>query len=237
MKKLLLTIITLSVITLNGCYDPDTATVRINLGNIPIAKHEPKSFIDRILGFFEKDAYAQTAINFVETVHIAAYSKNTVVATASIQSVDIQIVSPGVSADYNYVELNVPAGEDITILVTGEDGGTFENHNNESYRNVTYYGYKTVNLKAGYTSTVDIAMISTNDLFASLNINHDCSYITWDSAGIPLKYVIEDGAGNILYSDYSSKPVAVMMATYYFYIEFDAFNNRTSDYNVYSSCK
>jgi len=45
MKKLIPAIITLSIITLNGCYDPDTATVRINLGNIPIAKHEPKSLL------------------------------------------------------------------------------------------------------------------------------------------------------------------------------------------------
>jgi hypothetical protein len=162
MKKLILTIITLSIITLNGCYDPDTATVRINLGNIPIAHHEPKSFIDRVLGLFEKEAYADPLPTFgiqITKVHIAAVSNDTVIATASIDAVDIDAYINMQQVE-SIIELNVPAGENIRIVVIGEYtpdvGGS---------KILSHYGHNTddIILKPGETTSVPIIMEDISD--------------------------------------------------------------------------
>lgn len=179
MKKLLLTIITLSIIALNGCYDPDTATVRINLGNIPIAHHEPKSFIDRLLGIFVKDAYAVplSSVRQVDKVHIAAISNDTIIASASIDADDIDAIDMG-NSYASQVELNVPAGENLDIIVIGEytpptDGSRYLSH----------FGHNTntVNLKPGETTSVPITMSTT--YFSSFGFDVDQSAlpysITW----------------------------------------------------------
>lgn len=122
MKKIIIAISMAVSLLYTGCYDPDTATVRINLGNMPIAKHEPVSFIDRVLGLFAKDAYAQTVYDFngVTKVHIGAYSGNSIVSSVSIDAADVDTYLCGAESTCSSIEVNVPAGENITILVVGE---------------------------------------------------------------------------------------------------------------------
>lgn len=191
MKKLILTIIALSIITLNGCYDPDTATVRINLGNIPIAKHEPKSFIDRVLGLFEKEAYADplSSLVNVDKVHIAAVSNNTVIASASIDADDIDATDMGNYRE-SYIEFNAPAGENIIIIVIGEytppTGGL---------RFLSHFGYtpSPLNLSPGETTNAQITM--STGFFSSFGFNIDDSAlpysITWQK--IPGAVVVITG--------------------------------------------
>ncbi|HPS57883.1 MAG TPA: hypothetical protein PK514_07230 [Spirochaetota bacterium] len=163
MKKLLLTIITLSIITFTGCYDPDTATVRINLGNMPIAKHEPKSLIDRVLGLFEKEAQAQyTAEMYVHKIHLAAFSGNGLSTSMTIDASDVAVTYVMVS-DQSTVELTVPAGDNITIAVIGEDiNGA-----------ITHYGQNNtpINIKAGSVETVNIQVLTFDSLIASNYFN------------------------------------------------------------------
>ncbi|HPS57884.1 MAG TPA: hypothetical protein PK514_07235 [Spirochaetota bacterium] len=232
MKKLLLTIITLSIITLNGCYDPDTATVRINLGNMPVAHHEPKSFIDRILGLFEKDAYAVPAD--IVKVHIAAYSGDALLATASINSGDVQLDQKG----NDYVELDVPAGKNITILVVGEL------YIGQGTPYAEYYGYSKVDLETGITSTVDVAVYNntaTHGNYPSWSTLLAFTYhslsesLTWNNIGFKVKYHVY---GNInpqtenyvlLYSGYDT---SISNVGYYYgnriYLEFEPFSLKTS---------
>jgi len=195
MKKLILTIITLTIITLNGCYDPDTATVRINLGNMPIAHHEPKSFIDRILGLFEKEAWAEPLYPaiLVDKVHIAAISNDVVIASASIDAVDIE-------AEYNYsqqfesvVELDVPAGEDIRIVVIGEYtpdiGGLTE---------LSHYGHNTdkIVLKPGETTSVPITVQDISDYISFNRYSPPAPplYLSWDK--LPGATVVISGSAS-----------------------------------------
>lgn len=194
MKKLILTIITLSIITYTGCYDPDTATVRINLGNMPIAKHETKSLIDRVLGLFVKEAWADPLENVVSgivKVHVAALSGQSVLATASLDASEIEAYNIEVVSDVwvSYLDLEVPAGNNITILVVAES----YNANNDTYY-ASYYGYNMVDLKPGETTS---AQISMEDISDYISFNRSLSqvppyYLYWDK--LPGATVIISGS-------------------------------------------
>lgn len=233
MKKLLLTIITLSIITLNGCYDPDTATVRINLGNIPIAKHEPKSFIDRLLGLFEKNAYASHAEAIVEKVHIAAYTKNSVIATISLDPEDLEMDDV-----YDYAELQVPAGEEITFLVVGQQT---EYVNDMLTTYAKYYGISNkYTLKAGDTVEVPISvyMNSTWSETIRLNYNPDNNTISWTDPGIPVKFkVMRSYDPTPIYIGYGHSCVNNNLQcedSINLYLVFDSFNNIQTDDSIYN---
>ena len=118
MKKMIISIAAASALLFTGCFfDSDTATVQINLGNMPIAKVEKKSLIDRFLLFFAKEAVAQTGPGDfdVTTVHIGAFdSNNQLLAKKSIN------VTAGEYPENNIVSFDVPARNGVTIVVLGE---------------------------------------------------------------------------------------------------------------------
>ncbi len=61
MKKIIISLSAITALLFTGCFvDSDTATVRINLGNLPVAKVEKKSLIDRFLMIFSREAVAQS---------------------------------------------------------------------------------------------------------------------------------------------------------------------------------
>ena len=189
MKKLLLAIITLTIITLNGCYDPDTATVRINLGNMPIAKHEPKSFIDRIMGLFVKEARAQTGPDILDTIHIAAYRNETTILAQSYLKEDINVEN-----NTSFVEIDVPAGDDVTLLAVGSINGYGE-----------YCGKVTADIKADITNNITIQCY-TEDIWLSgieeeVNLKYDTTkkMLRWNSIGIPGKYRLRQNNEQVVY--------------------------------------
>lgn len=239
MKKLLLTIITFSIINLTGCYDPDTATVRINLGNMPIAKHEPVSFIDRVLGLFEKEAYASFAEEYVDIVHIAAYSGDSLLTTLTIKATDITM---GASSDY--VELDVPSGKNITFLVIGSKGIDNNQDGVYEYYTASFYGYTTQSVKAGETTTVDVTVYNNttthgNDpswnTLLGFTYHSLSSTLTWNNIGFKVKYHVygntSPAAENyiLLYSGYDT---SISNVGYYYgirmYLEFEPFSLKTS---------
>lgn len=179
MKKLILTIITLSIITYTGCYDPDTATVRINLGNMPVAHHEPKSFIDRVLGIFEKDAWAQEAPANIEKVHIIVQKNGSIITSQSFLTGDIQ---------NNTVELNIPAGNDITIAVLGEYIVTMVA--NLDY--ISYQGSVTVDLKAGESRNIPIETSDISDKIGFIiNLTATPAVASWNAIYGSSEYLLE----------------------------------------------
>lgn len=241
MKKFVLTIITLSIINLAGCYDPDTATVRINLGNIPIAKHEPKSLIDKILGLFEKEAWAQTVNDIgmgINKVHIAAYSGNTVLTTLSFDSTDIQVQNVGAAAPVyqSYIELTVPAGNDIAIFVVGEHD-TLGQNNEITARSANYYGYGITNVNAGETADVTVTMESAIWSTGGAGTNKSIQTLSWmphtlnweiPGAGVKALYYLYDNNRVLLYKGYESTVTVNYSGNqFYFYVEFEPFNLKT----------
>ncbi len=192
MKKLIVLVYMAVALISIGCYDnAEKATIRINLGNIPIAKQsEQKSLFDRIFSLFIKDAYAQTTADdpyYIDILHIAIYSGDTVIANESINGTDVAVDGNSNS----YIELTVPEG-DVTVLVVGEynSDGIFAN----------YIGSEKVKLNPG-NNDVNVMMKNSSSWSSGLNISSvaDTGTISWNSLGIPLKYQIKDQSGNIVY--------------------------------------
>lgn len=153
MKKIIISLAAASVLLFTGCFiDSDTATVRINLGNIPVAKVEKKSFIDRFLMIFAKEAVAQSHPydETVVAVHIGAFdANNQLLAKKSINTHQVTIGE--------YVEFDVPARNGVTIVVLGEVE-VFGPADSEYL--ISYYGNSSqLNLTAGTTETVFVEMV------------------------------------------------------------------------------
>jgi hypothetical protein len=189
--KNIITILTFSAVVFTGCYDDSkNATVRINLGNIPIAKQvDKKSLIDKIFSVFVKDAYAQTVYDslFIQVVHIGVYSDGELITTESINGNDVAIDG----SNNSYVELNVPAGNNRTILVVGafdSDGTLF----------ARYFGSNTLDLTAGTTTDVSINMDTT------IGVNYDSKSgnLIWDYHGGKVKYLVRFNNEEEIYNGY-----------------------------------
>lgn len=201
MKKIPLIILSLTIISLTGCYDANSAKVRINLGNMPLAHNTQKSFIDRVLGLFEKNAYAVPA--GVYKVHIAAYSDNSAIATASVAAGDVKYQSTA-AGGYDYVEIEVPAGKNITILVIGETAGV----TNPSSL-AEYFGVNTVNLAAGETAEVTvtasiISSISSIIQFDTDTKNNNPLKLHWNSIGVKTRFKVYNYNGELVYEGYDT---------------------------------
>ena len=160
MKKIIIASAAASVLFFTGCFiDSDTATVRINLGNIPVAKVEKKSLIDRFLMIFAKEAVAQEVPTWtgVKVVHLGAFdSSNQLLAKKSL---NVTQVEEGPVAINTIVEFDVPARNGVTIVVLGEvswgEGeGDF----------IAYYGGNNppLTLIAGETVNIIVQMVDLN---------------------------------------------------------------------------
>ncbi len=212
---------------ITGCYDDSkNATVRINLGNIPIAKNiEKKSFIDKVFSVFVKDAYAQTVSDSpysVETLHLAVYSEGKLFTTESFNGSEI-----AVDGSYNsYVKFDAPAGVNRTILVVGEfnDDGTMK---------ANYFGSNTVDLAVGTTN--DVRIIMNTEI--GFKYDHIKKVLSWDYQGGKVKYIVKESNEQIIYSGYNNSIPAQDCTYYNIYITFEDFgidsNSNTSTGQTY----
>lgn len=160
--KTLITLISAAALILAGCADLDyeMATVKINLGNIPIAKAEKKTIIDRVLMIFAKEAVAQGLPTAVTSVHLGAFdSNNQLLANKSISDENY----PG----NNIVEFDVPARNGVTIVVLGESDPAIEYYGKADHDDME----RPLNLKAGETVSVEIGMALLNDLLSENYFN------------------------------------------------------------------
>lgn len=200
MKRTMISIIIASIVFMPGCYDPGkNATVRINLGNIPLAKHvEKKSFIDKIFSLFEKEAYASYAnVEYGLTyIHIAAISGDSVLASASIDATSPDIVTNGGT---DIIELEVPAGSDRNIVVLGESAAGV----------ITWYGKtaRTYEFAAGDEVDVPVIMGEIFYYFFNSSWNSALARREWDK--------IVGASGYNIYSDPGPYYVGSTTNTYY----------------------
>lgn len=173
MKRTMISLIITSIIFMPGCYDPGkNATVRINLGNMPVAKHvEKKTFLDKVFSLFVKDAYASYANDEfgITFIHIAALSGDTVIASISIDATSTDIVTNGTT---DTVEFEVPAGTERNIVVLGEEG---------TPGLITWYGKtdRTYDFAAGDETNVDVQMNEITYTYISLHWSSDYYREEW----------------------------------------------------------
>jgi len=240
MKRIIISLISILLLVFSSCYDDSNkATVRINLGNMPIAKQvENKSFIDKVFSIFVKDAYAQTvpdAPYFVRNIYLAAYREGTLIAKEKMDTT-------GMDAANNVVEFKVPAGDNITILVVGES--SYEGQDSKPVYYAKYYGYNSADLKAGSTSIISVQMFQASWTFDgnynNMELRLDCgNIITWSPAGVKVKYYIQDlDLGTLIYEGYDVKPIQGygQSSLFNFTVEFEDFNLKTIPDTVDSGC-
>lgn len=237
MKKVsVMTILVFSAVIFTGCYDDSkNATVRINLGNMPVAKNvEKKSFIDKVFSVFVKDAYAQnlTDINIIK-IHLAAYKGNNLIAHQSFETT-------GMSITNNVVEFSVPAGDDLNIVVLGEryEGSV------PVYNDISYYGKteSSFSINAGEEKNMVIVM---NDIETYTNFlvvldvnNHN---ISWNGILGANTYVVDSQFNTDFTPRYSGVNTSFTLINgaledifyYRLIIHFD-FSNKNSKDIIYS---
>lgn len=146
MKKLnVLLILLFSAVLITGCYDDNkNATVRINLGNMPVAKNiQKRSFIDRVFSVFVKDAYAQTSPLDLIKLHVAAVKDGKVLSS-------IDFTKDEIDSEGSIVELPVPEGVNIAIIAVGEISGGYDVYYDGLYTNLVAGEEKTISLTMGY---------------------------------------------------------------------------------------
>jgi hypothetical protein len=207
MKKIIISLTAILLLIISSCYDDNkNATVRINLGNLPVAKHiEKKSLLDTVFSVFIKNAYAQTLPQDIGVIkiHLAAYNGDLLIAKVGIDTSGMNT---------NVVEFSVPAGDNITILVVGE---TKELDINDNYVSVPgYYGFAVADLKSGETTNVTISNIKQakwdpyGTYGLTFDINCSDSTLSWTDSGVKTKYILKDPYTNeILYEGYETGPV------------------------------
>lgn len=240
MKKIFITALAVSVLFLAGCYDAGkNAKVRINLGNVPVAKNAARrSFLDKIFSVFVKDAVASYAYDYmgVTVVHIAAYSGDKVVAAVSIDA--SEITSSAENTDY--VELTVPEGQNITILVVGESN--LDGNSNIIAPYARYYGYTITNLIAGEVNDVSISMHDNTYWSSVLTLSYNDTstpiiLISWIAPGFRVKYhlyfydTLDTNTEYSIYEGFATEASYDFSAfgfhNYNLYLEFEPFNLRS----------
>ena len=164
MKKIITTLAVASVFIFTSCFtDTDTATVKINLGNLPMAKTakiEKKSLIDRFLMFFAKEAVAQQVPDGigVSVVHLGAFDiNNKLLAKKRIKVTEAE---EGQSDVHTVIEFDVPARSGVRIVVLGEQkSNDFFDEDDNPLDIAGYYGCsEPLNLTAGDIEEVNVYM-------------------------------------------------------------------------------
>ena len=125
----------------------------------------------------------------------------------------------------NIVEFNVPARNNITIIVLGE---------NESQK-AGYYGYNSADLNAGETVEMTILIEEAVWGFDGKQIStpsYSPHTISWESAGIHVRYVlIDDSSDEVLYNGFGTEAnVEGSSGSYIFYVEFEMLNLTTAEF-------
>lgn len=189
MKKIIISLIAASIFIFTGCFaDSDTATVRINLGNLPVAKTakvEKKSLIDRFLMFFAKEAVAQPSD--VSVIHLGAFDAN----NQLLAKKNVTAMLYGEPVPVNTVEFDVPARSGVRIVVLGEQ----ETIGGPAPTDIaTWYGCsKPRNLTAGATEEVEVKMEELFSLFGfhnnKFNFRYDEEHPDHNPSDIPFPSV------------------------------------------------
>lgn len=233
MKKIIVSLTATIALVFTGCFiDSDTATVRINLGNMPVAKVEKKSIFDRIVMLFVKEAVAMAGnppwdLN-VTKVHLGAFdSNNQLLAKKSI------LIS---SYPTNHIiEFDVPARNGVTIVVLGEV------YYGEGTPIIEYYGKadsdiqeQPLNLTAGTSVNVRIYIYELNYLYVNIHSNEALSRREWDKVIGASSYNIYGQDNEILQSNLNNYfyPVDGIF-NYYLEIDFQ-FSGRKSNTMFFS---
>jgi hypothetical protein len=212
MKKIIISILTITFLIALGCYKDDgTAKVRISLGNMPVAKNvQPRTFLDKVRSFFVRDAYAADP-----DIFIAAEKDNEILTTVSVNTAEITDST---------VEMEVPAGDEITILVVNASAGIVQN-----------YGTQKVNLEAGKTEDITIGLIPPAWSIDTGTCSNTIA--SWPKSDFITKYYIKDIDGFLLYEGYNNQ-IEVNFGSYYLYVEFIPFNVETTGFSFdVSGCK
>jgi len=192
MKKILISIVSILLFVFSSCYDDSkNATVRINLGNIPITKQmEKRSIIDKIFSIFVNDAFAQTSPSDLVRLHIAAV-KNGEVLTS------VDLTKDEIDAEGSVVEFSVPEGIKIAIIAVGEMSGGYDLYYDGVYTDLVAGEEKTVNLTMGYLESRLAFTRAADDTNAS-----------WTSIPGVIEYVlyrdgieVYRGTGTVWYGD------------------------------------
>lgn len=228
MKKFVISALSFLILISSYCYDDtQNATVRINLGNIPVKVSAERSLIDMVSGVLTKNAYAASQQPVLVKLHIAAYSGEGVAAAESIS------ITGGVPP--SSVEISVPAGNGIKFLVVAEnDLGAAQ-----------YYGFASADLRPGSNNDITV---SVYDNFSShgagpswtslLNFTYssNSSLLKWNSIGIKVKFVVNrvpltGGGETLYYQGYNTQLVNTPSGySYYIYLEFEPFPVRSSPF-------
>ncbi|HPS57882.1 MAG TPA: hypothetical protein PK514_07225 [Spirochaetota bacterium] len=232
MKKIIIAalLILMAAAISGSCYDASqNATVRINLGNIPIAHHQPASFIDRVLNIFAKDAYASNAETYVQKLHIAAVSGDSILVSAGIDAVYVQDDDTGGGS---FVELSVPAGKSISIVVVGEITGYV---NDVLMTYINYYGYYTTDLEAGSTVTIPVQMNYADMYWINFNRQNNIPpyYLYWDKKPGAV-ITLTDDSGGVVYRGTGTRVYvdeSVIGNTFYLTAEFEFAGVSTQTFN------
>jgi len=229
MKKFVISALSVLLLIFSSCYD-DTrdATVRINLGKIPVAQSKERSFIDRVFGIFTKDAYAFSQQTVLVKLHISAYSGNNVLAAETFSIIG------GVPP--TYVEITVPAEKNVKILAVAEnDQGTAQ-----------YYGFASADLTPGSNNNVIVSVYDNSTSHGAgpswagiLNFTYssNSSLLKWNSLGIKTKFIVNrvpptGGPETLYYQGYDTQTVNAQSGySYYMYIEFEPFPVKTAAFS------
>ena len=222
MKKIIISITTISVFIFTSCFtDTDTATVKINLGNIPVAKTakvEKKSIIDRFVALFLKEAVAQPVVPYniyVTTIHLGAFDAN----NQLLIDKKIEVTQEEEEGDIinTVVEFDVPAGVRRKIVVLGTY--YIEGEDND----LNYYGVSDeITLIAGENREVPIEMMNMYEGFQDyLNIEDDKNtrIATWNPITGASKYRIYEYSSHIqdvIKTEFYANPEEGLNNEYYY---------------------
>lgn len=144
MKKNLILIFSVLILTITACNKEDTATIIIDLKSSELAKTgETTGFFDRLVNIltFSRKANAATPSN------ITSYQIN-------ITSPDMETITAEYPADITSIVIKVPAGNKTIALTANIDPS-------DARAVLAYTGSATVDLEAGETKNVTLTMMAS----------------------------------------------------------------------------
>jgi len=186
---------------LYSCYEQrDSATVRINLSGIPVAKEVPKkSLIDKIFMLFAKEAYAYHPSD-VKKIHLVAWKNDSLIALRSLDISEVVVKDPG-KPYIETTEFEVPAGENVIIIVLAEAiyqdpliTGTIDE--------ILYYGKSgAISLTASQETSVNISM---SNITGAIEITSMQDAYSWTKLPGATGYIVYNESDEVLQDSQST---------------------------------
>lgn len=193
MKSIKIMPLIIVALLLYGCYEEkDRAIVHINLSGMPIAKEIPqKSFLDKILMFFTKEAYAAHP-EYVKKLHLLALKNESLIALRSLDISEVVVKDPQ-KPYIETAEFEVPEGENIIIVVLAE--AIYQGQTGAPIDEILYYGKaEPLTLVAGKEASVNIVAISMDSIVSTgiITVTETGSGVSWTKLPGATKYLIYD---------------------------------------------